>query len=181
MSVTSSQLPSEIRAGDTLRWRRSLSDYPASAGWQLRYTLISATAVHSFASTGDGDAHWVVVAASTTANWEAGIYRLVEAATLGTERYTLGERTVRVLPDLASAVSGVDTRTHAEKVLAAIESYLEGKAGTGWAASLEVAGRKLSEYPLSDLLRLRDLYRAEVSRDRQQAAGAPPARVLARL
>jgi hypothetical protein len=88
---------------------------------------------------------------------------------------------VRVLPNLAAATAGADLRTHAEKVLAGIEAYLEGKASSGWAASLEIAGRKLSEYALAELLKLRDTYRAEVSSARQISVCAPPVRLLTRL
>ena len=181
MTATPTQPPSDLRAGDTLQWTRTAHGYEASAGWSLAYTLIGATQVYSFSSTAAGDLHSVLVAASTTAPWVAGGYRLVEAATRAGERFTLSDRPVRVLANLAAATAGADLRTHAEKVLAGIEAYLEGKASSGWAASLEIAGRKLSEYALADLLKLRDTYRAEVSRERQIAAGAPPVRLLTRL
>ena len=179
MPLIPDQPPSELRAGDTLSWRRNLPEYLASAGWALTYTLVGSTTVYSFASAPSGDAHSVTVAASVSGQWEPGGYRLVEAATRALERVTLIDRFARVLPDLAAAMAGADVRTHAEKVLASIEAYLEGKAA--WAAGLELAGRKLSEYPIADLLKLRDTYRAEVGRERQVAAGLPPTRILTRF
>ena len=33
--------PALLQAGDTLRWRIALPDYPASDGWALAYRLIN--------------------------------------------------------------------------------------------------------------------------------------------
>jgi hypothetical protein len=179
MTEPPSKPPAEIRAGDTLQFTRTVGGYPASAGWALSYALVGGTQVYAFSSTASGDQHAVVVAAATTAVWLPGSYRLVEAATRGAERFTLSDQPVRILVNSAALLAGVDLRTHAEKVLANIEAWLEAKAPV--AASFEIAGKKLSQYPLADLLKLRDTYRAEVSRERQVAAGAPPVRLLTRL
>lgn len=171
-------VPNEVRAGDTVKFRRELSDYPASAGWVLSYQLINSTTAHSFTATADGDVHAVTVAAATTATWAAGDYKIHETVALAGERYTLAVKVVRVLPDLAAAATA-DIRTHARKVLDAIEAWLEAKAPT--AASFEVAGRKLAQYPLPELLALRDRYRAEVTREQRTEAGRPPVRLLTRF
>lgn len=173
-------VPAELRAGDTVRFNREHADYPASAGWTLSYTLVTGTAAYSFNATANGNAFSITVAAATTAPWTVGLYQLHEYVTKAAERYTLGTTPLRVLPNLAAvAAGGLDVRSHARKVLDAINAWLEAKAPT--AAGFELAGRKLQNYALPELLALRDRYRAEVAREEQVASGRPPSRLLTRL
>jgi hypothetical protein len=172
-------IPVQLRAGDTLRWRRSLPDYPATAGWALAYTLITATSVHAIATTADGDDHVAEALAADTDTWPAGAAQLVEYATNGADRVTLNSLPVRVLPDLAVAVAGTDLRSHARKMLDAIEAWLESEAPV--AGMVEIAGRRIQHYPLPDLLALRDRYRAELAREEALAAGTKPSRLLVRF
>lgn len=170
--------PQQLRAGDTAQWRRSLADYPASAGWELKYTLVSTTAAYNFASTADGDDFDINVPASTTAAWVQGRYQLTEYVTNGTDRFTLATTTVRVLADLAGATTtGIDSRTHARKVLDAIEAWLELRAPV--AGKFELNGRRIENYALADLLALRDRYKAEVARE--EAGAGRASKLLVRL
>jgi hypothetical protein len=118
----------------------------------------------------------VTIDASTSAAYVAGTYRVQEYVEKGGERYTLSAVMLQVLPDLSTATTGL--RTHARKVLDAIEAWLEAKAPT--AGAVEIAGRKVQNYPITDLLALRDRYRAEVRREEAAASGGS-GRVLVRL
>lgn len=178
MADIPSTIPQQIRAGDTARWRRNLGNYPADDGWQLTYAVVGPTAVHSVAATPDGAAHKVEVLASASAAWEPGIYRVQEYVAKGVDRYTLSVVSLRVLPDLAAS-NGLDTRTHARKVLDAIEAWLERKAPT--AASFQYEGRRLENYPLPELLALRDRYRAEVRSEDAADSGLGGRRMLVRV
>lgn len=164
---TPKTIPAQITAGDTARWQRSYPDYPASAGWSLAYYLVSSSAQITFTSTADGDAHLVLVPATTTDDWAAGEYHFQEYATKAGERYTLATGVIRILPNFAAATSGRDARSHASKVLDAIEAWLESRSS--WAAEVAVAGRTLKQMPVSELFELRDRYRAEVKREEQAA------------
>ena len=64
--------PEKLTSGVTWKWKKTLSDYPASE-WTLTYYLRKdgATAT-SFSATADGDTHLVTVAASTTTGYAAG-------------------------------------------------------------------------------------------------------------
>lgn len=161
--------PSAITAGDTATWSRSFNDYLPADGWLLTYTLVSATAVFNIGASAitasaDGMSFDVDVPAATTAGWAADRYKLVEVIThTSGERHTVGSTSLQVQPDLASATAGSDTRTHARKVLDSINAWLESKAPV--AGSLEINGRKIAYFPLSDLLKLRDRYAAEVARE----------------
>lgn len=173
-------IPAQITAGDTVTWQRSLADYPAGDGWTLAYTLVSSSKAYSFSAANDGDDYVISVDANTTAAWDAGSYRITEYVAKGSERYTLGNYTLQVLPDLAVATAGIDTRTHEEKVLASINGWLESKAPVY--GSMEINGRKISYYPIADLLVLRDRYAREVARQQRiKCGGGPGHRILAVL
>ena len=64
--------PEKLTSGVTWKWKKILSDYPASE-WTLTYYLRKdgGTAT-SFSATADGDTHLATVAASTTSGYAAG-------------------------------------------------------------------------------------------------------------
>ena len=161
--MTATTEPSRVTAGDTVTWQKSLSDYPATASWVLSYTLINSTSKISFTATASGADHLVSVAAATTAAWASGTYSWLAVVTKAAERFTVGQGTIVIGANLAAAAT-LDTRTHAAKVLATIEAYLEAP-GSLSSASYEIAGRKLQRYTIPELLKLRDMYRAEAARE----------------
>lgn len=160
-------IPSTITAGDTARWQRNAPDYPASAGWAITYWLVSPTLQLTFTSTADGDDHLIVVPAATTDDWVAGWYDFQEVVSKDGERFTLATGRIRVLPNFAAATSGRDARSHARKVLDALEAWLENRAN--WAAEFTVDGRDIRHIPVTELLVLRDRYRADVRREEMAA------------
>lgn len=161
--------PSEVTAGDTLHWSRQISDYLPSDGWALNYTLVGAAAVYNVTASGDGEAFAVNVDAATSKAWQAGTYRVQEYVTKGDSRFTLGTFLLTVAPDLTAATAGIDTRTHARKVLDSINTWLESKAPV--AGNLEINGRKISYYPLPDLIKLQSRYQMLVTREEAKGRG----------
>lgn len=158
--------PSEVVAGDTARWLKALSDYPPSDGWALSYALVVSGVRLTIAASDYGDGrHYVNVAAATTAAWAVGIYDWQAYVThSGTgERYTVGSGILQVQPGFAAAASGYDGRSHARRMLDAIEASLEGRADAG---QLELIGQVLGDRSVTRnpeiLLPWRDRYRAEV-------------------
>ncbi len=79
---------------------------------------------------------------------------------------TVQSGTLRLLADPASQ----DVRTHAEKVLEAIEALIEGRA-TKDVTSYSIAGRSLTRMSPDELVKWRSHYRNEVAR--QRTAGKP--------
>lgn len=156
--------PFSIRAGDTLTWSRSLADYPAS-GWTLSYVLINSSAKISITAGSDGNNHLVSVAPATSANYSAGWYDWTAQVTDGTDVYTVDYGRMEVLPQF-SAASTLDNRTHARKMLEAIEAALEGKATNDQLDLLEtsLATRGIKRDP-EKLLIIRDRYRSEVANE----------------
>lgn len=157
------QLPRELRAGDSAKWRRTLADYPAGDGWQLTYTLVGRNAFHAIPAAADGDGFTVTLSTSDTAPYAPGHYSLVEYVSRAGDRHTLGSTPLQVLPDLASVSTGVDTRSHARKVLDNLNAWME--AGDLSAGEMQLGERRIRNYPLPELLALRDRYAAMVARE----------------
>jgi hypothetical protein len=156
--------PARVRAGDTVTWRKSLADYPATAGWTLYYRLINSTAKFDITTTADGADHLVSVAKATSATYTAGDYSLIAWVANGTERVTLDPSRITVLPDLAAvSAAGYDGRSQAKKMLDAIDAALLSLSSGERLAVVEaeVAGRRL-KYNFEGLMKLRNLYSAQV-------------------
>jgi len=150
----------EITAGDSIKWIETLSGCPASDGWTLKFVLVNGSAKIELSASADGDDHAVVAPSVTTSSWSPGRYRYQAYAEKAGERHTVGTGMVDILPNFATAET-LDSRTHAEKVLHAIEAVIEKRA-TKDQESYTIKGRSLSRTPLPDLLVLRDRYRSEL-------------------
>jgi hypothetical protein len=175
--------PTSARAGDTWKWTRSLADYPASAGWTLKYRFKNASAGFEIVASASGDDHAVTVAAATTAAYGAGDYSWIAWVEGGSsEKYSVDAGTLSVLADYRSGAVGValDDRSHARKVLAAIEAVIERRA-TKDQEEYSLEGRSLKRTPVAELLKLRQRYRAEVDAEdaaAKLAAGQLPGRKI---
>ena len=164
--------PTEVFAGDTIKWRKSLSNYPAST-WQLSYDIRgSANYDLAWAAevTADGNDFLITVPAATSAAWTAGDYWLYGFVTDGTDRANVYSGRLKIKPNQGTATSVYDGRTHARKTLAAIEAVLEGTA-TREESQLSVAfgghSRSLALRPIEELLKMREYYRREVYEEEQ--------------
>ena len=157
--------PAEVTAGDTIKWKKSLSDYPASAGWTLSYVLINSTNKIAMTSTADGDDHLVSVAPAVSGAYTAGLYDWQAHVSDGTDRYSVGIGTTTVLPDI-SAVPTYDGRSYVKKALDAIEATLLKKATKDQQAMImPYGGRRIDRYPIEDLLKWRDRLKAEYAQE----------------
>lgn len=155
--------PAALIAGDTAKWLRSLPDYLPADGWTLTYTLLNAAGKITIISSASADSHLVNVPSADTALWLAGEYAWrAQIASATGDAYTIGSGTIIVQPAFSAAT--LDNRSHARKVLANINAYLEN-ANNLTAARYQIAGRELQRIPIAELLTLRDRYRSEVARE----------------
>lgn len=157
-------VPAELRDGDTWNWTRSLPDYPATAGWTLKYRFKNAAGGFEVVAGSAGADYAITVAAATTAGYTAGKYTWqgwVENASL--EKYTIDSGSITLLPDYRAAAASValDDRSHARKMLDAIEAWLESK--DPGVAEYEIAGRRMKYIPSGELIKLRSQYKMEVA------------------
>lgn len=176
MAAIPTSEPSTVNAGDTIRWNKTLADYPASDGWALAYTLLNANSKITINASASGSDHAVTVPAATSATWTAGTYTWRAQVSNAGEVYTVGEGRITVAPSFGAAT--LDTRSSARKALEAVEAYLADPNNLT-AASYEIAGRSLDRFPLPDLWKHRDRLRFEVAREdaaTRAAAGLPDTR-----
>ena len=157
--------PSALRAGDTWKWTRSLPDYPASAGWTLKYRFKNSTGGFEIVASASGNDYSITAAAVTTATYTAGTYTW-EAWVEGgsSEKYTIDEGTFVVKPDYRAVAAGaaLDDRSHAKKVLDAITAVIENRASKDQERYM-IANRELWRTPIPELLKLRQRYLSEVN------------------
>ena len=150
--------PDSIRAGDTATWLLELADYPASGGWSVEYNFVNAAGKFTLTGTAEGSAHRLRAAPATTADYAPGTYGWHCRVTDGGDAFTVASGSTEVLPDLAT-MAAIDTRSHAQKTLAALEAWIEGHDLS--VAEYEIAGRRMKYIPIAELLKLRAQYRRE--------------------
>lgn len=172
--TTATQVPQELIAGDTWAWERDVSDYPAPT-WTAAWHFEKHDAAFSITAGVSGSLHTAAQTAAQTAILKTGRYRWRFVVTSGSTRYTIEEGWLELQVNPAAA-GFVDHRTHARRVLEAIEAVIEGRASRDQ-ESMSIGGRSLSRTPIADLLVLRDRYRAEAASElqaEQLASGLKP-------
>lgn len=158
--------PLEITAGDTLIWTRRLIEYPASGGWVLKYAL-RGPAVIDITSTADGDDHLVTIPSNQDPALIQGNFSIQGYVEKTGERHTVYSGHLKVNQNLVSAVAGHDGRTHAARVIDAIEALIEGRA-TADQQEMVVDGDRLVKTPFEMLIKIRQRYRVELSAEKRK-------------
>lgn len=163
--------PDVIVAGDTLDFKVTVPDYLPTAGWTLKYRLAPrftapVQAPITIAASANADGTYQVQQSPTqTAAWAPGEYSWARWVEKSGARQTLSESgALDVRQDPATAAQGYDARSHARKVLAAIEAVLESRASVDQ-EEMQIGNRSLKRTPLSELTALRNQYRAEVAKE----------------
>lgn len=177
--------PTSIIAGDTVSWRISLADFPASAGWILKYCLLSSAGKIDIASNSDGDGHLVTIGAAVSASYTAGDYQVQRYVERGEgetlERYTLfTDRTITVTVSLAAATGAQDTRSQTKRTLDAIDAVLEKRAGRDDLHMEILTGnqrQRIERIPHDQLLKLRGVYARRYWREKNPGKLCPQVHV----
>jgi hypothetical protein len=118
--------PSSFIAGDTVKWTKSLSDYPATT-WTLTYELRGVVR-KTIVCTANGRDFLATISATDSAAYQAGDYFWFARVSSGGEVYSVGSGTLTVLENPSVGTSAQDRRSHARKMLDAIEAMLENNA-----------------------------------------------------
>lgn len=161
--------PVEVRAGDTVKFKVSWSDYPADDGWSVSYVLHSNSTDTSTATAtveADGSAFLVTFSSTQTAALTAGNYTLHGRATKSGESYTVYNAPLVVLADIAAASAGTDLRTWAAKALAAIETALSTNLSADF-VTFSVDGQNFTRMARLEAMDVRDRLKSEVHREEQ--------------
>ena len=151
--------PDAIVAGAYVAWKRVLDVTDAS--YALRYDIVSRDGATTLAVAGTySDGEWVFsVASATSAAWAAGEYRwnLVLIRSSDSEEAIIESGHVIIWG------STDDRRTHAEIMVAKIESLLAGRADHD-IESYTIKSRSITRMGVAELRQWRDYYLDEVRR-----------------
>jgi hypothetical protein len=160
-----------LTAGDSLSFPTTVPDYPASAGWVLRFRLIpaGAGAPIEITSAAAGDDHQVTVSAAVTASWAAGTYDWASWVERAGTVYTVETGRAEILPNPRTAAA-FDARTPAQRRLADLESAYSAHIGRGHAAvaEYEIAGRRM-KFDLAGLIKAIESAKRDVAAEAQAA------------
>ena len=160
--MVAEQVPSKLVAGDSFAWERDLADYPADI-WELTYLFSNADAEFTITATADGTTHVASALPATTEDYVAGRYRWHGRVTDDTDIYTVEDGWLVIDPDPSD--KKVDWRSHARKMLDAIEAALEGKANKNQLdlVSYSIGGELSLTRDRDQLLKLRAKYTQELA------------------
>jgi len=124
--------PRALRAGVNWAWRREdlAGDFPANGGWALTYWFKKTGAVpgnFSIAAVASGVYFAVSELAAATAARVAGDYTWTALVVKTTDTFEVDTGILTILPRY-DAVENIDDRSHARKMLEAINAVLESRA-----------------------------------------------------
>ena len=176
-------MPVRLIAGDSLVMRLPAAaiDYPSSDGWTVALALspIAGGTAITVNAVAEVDA-WVVTL-TTAAAAALAIGRFgwaIRAAKTGLrETIMTGELLVSADPALANT----DRRSHARRVLDAVEAAIEGRASSADLEYVFEDGRSVKMMGHDELVKLRSAYRREVAREERTSGARRPMRIVARL
>lgn len=159
--------PTEIVKGETVKWYTDPSDFPTSEGWTVTYSLRGPSSL-DVEATVSGTQYLVTLTATQTDGLEPGDYWWQSYAELGTERYKISSGELAVVRDLADAAEGYDGRTTVKKTLDALDAMILGKASKDQ-RQMTVGDRQLTRLSPTELIKWREIYRAEYQREQAAA------------
>ena len=167
-------IPSEIRAGDTIQWRDvagadNLGNAISSSDYTLTYYLRTNTASEgaTVVGTAYGTGWEFTVAAGTSTGFDAGQWFFQAVATKTGSTVTMGSGQLTVLRSLSySGTPGaVDGRSQAQQDLDAVQAAIRAMISGGAVAEYSIGTRRLKKMEMADLLQLEGKLKAEVKRE----------------
>ena len=169
-------IPSAIRAGDTVKWRdESTTDVfgneITSENWTLKYYLRTNARPQGHTATGSVyESGWeFTISATDSASFEPGTWYFQAVAEYGSEKVTLGAG--QLIVEAALEYSGVpgafDGRSQAKKDLEAVQTAIRTLLSGGAVQEYKIGNRNLKRYDLADLIQLEGRLKSEVKREEQ--------------
>lgn len=163
--------PTQIVVGDFIQWKKAqiAQDYSTSthsAEYVARITGGGASEIKIPATEVDGY-YLFTIDSVTSTDFEAGRYhwQLEITQTSSGNRIVTERGEFEAIADLD--VNASDPRTHADIMIAKIETILEGKADSD-VGSYSIAGRSLTKMSFDELMVARDRYKAEVIKHQRE-------------
>lgn len=178
MAQTFTRPPREIVRLSTPTWRFEDPDYSPLDGWTIEYAFEGPSELNVIA-VADGAGHVVALTALQTAiatgsyGWQA-IASRAPAPTFTLERLVVQTGRTEFLLNYGIDTSTGPNKSHAARMVEAIEAQLEGRASDGQ-KSMSINGRSLDRHTLAELMEARKVYRMELrAEEAALAQGATP-------
>lgn len=172
-------IPNVITAGTTVEW--SYADQYAYGLWEYNYVLTGPKHAVLTAEASAGEVVGVITAEESS-TFVAGKYQWSIFRVRGDERAFVASGFITVLANPVVQSEVIDHRTHAEKMVEAIEARIEGRIASDYESYTTFDGRSLARIPFADLYGYLTKYRNLAARDRRKAAGkSAPRRVTYRM
>lgn len=157
--------PATIRQGDTISHNiPHYSNYTADT-YTFAVILLSSTNRYHITASPNGLNYTLSVPSTSTGLWTPGVYKWIGQYSYGNSVYSVYAGTTEILPGFSTIV---DTRSHAKKMLDAIEAVLEGRASDDvqqYQVSFGSTSKSISKIPIEQLLVIRDRFKAEYKRE----------------
>jgi hypothetical protein len=123
--------PESIRAGTFSEWTRSLADFSYADGWRLTYRIVGPAELDiSTAADTDGIGFAASILTSQSTALPAGDYWMFGTVTLAADTRSVYEGRLTVTPNPSALTPGYDGRSHAKKMLDALQSSQLGTGNT---------------------------------------------------
>ena len=163
-----------------LRLAAAGGDYPAADGWAVAMAIApdSGGTVTSVSASDDGGEWVVTLTAAASAALSPGVHGWAIRASKAGFRETILAGSLLVEADIAA---DTDRRSHARRVLDAVEAAIEGRATSADLEYVFADGRSIKMMGHDELYRMRDRYRREVAREEGRGAGGRPVRIVPRF
>ncbi len=170
-------VPDLIYAGDTVifdvpSFTDSIGTVIDSGTYTLKWYARTNTASEGTTITGtaEGDGWRITVPASTTANFDAGLWTWQAVATYDSTQYTAGrgQFTVKASAVYSGTPGAFDDRSRAEIDLEKVDAAIRTLASGGMVQEYSIGGRSLRRYKMTELLELRSTLQNEVAMERRR-------------
>ena len=168
------QEPELLVVGDRWTWRRpDLAATYDPADYALTYEYMCDSGgggSHKFTitATETTDDYIVEISQDVTEHYHVHLYKWYAfiTRTSDSERISVDSGVAQLVADYAESTA--DQRSHAKKVLDAIEAVIENRASQDQ-MSYSIAGRSLARMSIDDLMTFRNRYRAEYNEELKKA------------
>ena len=167
--------PSTLVLGDFWAWKRDdLADTYPVGSYSLTFEFHEDSGgggIHKFTLTAveANSTYYIEAASSSTTGYSVGdyIWEAYITKTSDSNRIMVDSGRTSITENLANTTA--DLRSHAKKVVDAIEAVIENRASMDQ-SSMSIAGRSLSRMSIDELFQLKDRYQADYDAEVKKAA-----------
>lgn len=164
--------PTEVSAGETIKWKKRLNHYPATL-WTLTYYLRCQgshnpqfLASQDVVATADGNDHSVTISASDSALLADGQWLWIARVSNGTEVYKVDEGRLTIKPDFTQLAGGEDKRSIARRILEKLEAAWFKRASSDILNYvMPGTGMTIGKMTPEQMIKQMDYWKGEVARE----------------